>query len=166
MSRFDVRTPVGLPQGRPPEPEPAWISLLRSIPLAVLLGILGTVFGWGVRYATVTSASENTVERVARLEASVSERFQRLETSADTRLKEAWARMDQTDRDRDSRTKASNDRVDGVNAALRDKIEELNRKLDQRSEARGTQVNELAGQLSNLQLKVCVLSGLRVSQCK
>lgn len=142
------------------------MSLLRGIPLAVLLGILGAVFGWGVRYATFTSASEAMGERVARLEASVNERFQRLDASTDSRLKEAWARMDQMDRDRDSRSKATNDRVDSVNAALRDKIEELNQKHEKRSETRGAQVNELAQQLSNTQLKVCVLSGLRVSQCK
>lgn len=143
MTRFEVRSPPGLPNGRTPEPEPVWAALLRGIPLAVLLGILGAVFGWGVRYATFTSASEAITERVLRLE----------------------ARADQADKDRDSRAKTSNDRLDTAVAGLRDKIEELGRDLQSRSTARTEQFNKLGQDVNTLKLKVCVLSGNKVNQC-
>ena len=62
--RFQPQGPVADPARR----DPPWLELLRSVPLAVVLGLLGGVFGWGVRYATFQSDGKEQADRIGRLE--------------------------------------------------------------------------------------------------
>ena len=153
-----MRTDRFQPQGpmRDPAPRDWWRVVREAIPM---LGFAGGLVAYATGYITTNATGAADSRWAAKQQA-------RFEADTDARLKEAWARMDQIDRDRESRSVIANKALAELADALRGQINEVNRKLDQRSEDRGKQVNELAQQLSNVQLKVCVLSGLRVSQCK
>lgn len=157
--RFQPQGPVRDPAGStaPQQPPRDWWRLAReAVPV---LGLAGVLLGWATGYITTNATGAADSRWAAKQQA-------KFEADTDARLKEAWTRMDQIDRDRDGRTVIINKRVDDLAEGLRGQIDGLNRKLDQRSETRGNQVNELGQRLGNLELKVCVLSGLRVSQCK
>lgn len=119
------------------------------------VGLLNSVYGWVRSDATGAADSRYAAKHAVEFE-----------TSADNRLKEAWARMDQIDRDRESRTVIINKTVADLGDVLRSQIDGVNRKLDQRSETRTAEVNTITQRLGNIELKLCVLSGLKVSQCK
>ena len=154
-----MRTDRFQPQGpvRDPAPPRDWWRFAREA--ITVIGFVGGLLAYAAGYIT-TNADGAAASRYAAKEQAD------FRAATDSRLKEAWARMDQIDRDRESRSVIANKALAELADALRGQINEVNRKLDQRSETRGAQVNELAQQLSNVQLKVCVLSGLRVSQCK
>ena len=156
--RFQPNGPVRDPAGSaaPQQARSYWQTAREVVPLLLFAGtLLGYLTGWIRTDATGAADSRYAAKHQAEFEAST-----------DARLKEAWARMDQMDRDRDGRAVIINKRVDELADATRSQNDALNRKLDMRSETRGAQVNELGQRLGNLELKVCVLSGLRVSQCK
>ncbi len=132
-----------------------WRLFKEALPV---LALIGGAYGYWAGYirtdATGAVEGRYAAREQAQFVASVKEQFAAV-----------MARQDQTDRDRDSRTKIINDRLDAAVAGLRDQIEAMNRDLQQRSANRTEQLNSMSGQIGTLKLKVCVLSGLKVSQC-
>ncbi len=114
-----------------------------------------SVYGW-IR-ADATGAADSRY---------ASRHQQEFETSVDQRLNSAVARMDATDRDRDTRTLTMNSRVDGLAVTLHGRIDELTRRFQERSEQRTGELNNITQRLNGLEIKLCVLSGLKVSACK
>ena len=120
MTRFDVRTPPGLPQGVPP-PAFSWTPVsvtLAAVTLALsLLGMYGGAAMWvantntahdsalaAVRAAqadlaaTIQRLDAATTERLARLDSQTNARFDAYDKRGDSRLNQLNARFEKSER--------------------------------------------------------------------
>ncbi len=132
----------------------SWIMAFGSL-AGGILAVLATYTAWVTRGANDASSSRYASEHAAAFEASV-----------DKRLVDAVARMDATDRDRDARTAASQARVDGLAVTLHGRIDEVIKREDARNEVRNDVMNAMGLRVTGLEIKLCVLGGVRISGCK
>lgn len=134
----------------------SWQTAKDALPWLLFAGtVLGSLTGYIRTDATNAADSRNETERRRGFEVSV-----------DRRLNDAASRFEALDRDRETRQAAVNAKIDSMALVLNGRIDDLNRSIGQRSEKRTAEINELRQDVSDLKLRVCVLGGLRVSQCK
>lgn len=141
-------------------PRPRW-WLLRVLNwqtvagLGALISLLTVFAGWVGSNATKDATTVQAARHAAEFEVSV-----------DKRLVEILARMDATDRDREARGEANRTRIDELAKVLHGRIDDTNAALRQRGEARTAEVNALAQRVNGLEIKLCVVSGVKVSACR
>lgn len=123
--------------------------------LGIILGALGTYTNYVRHDANDLSDSRHAQQHATEFE-----------TSVDDRLKLLVARLDEINRDRDARTAVNNARVDGLAQVLHARIDDANRREDIRNEERKDGMNSLAGRVAALEIKLCVLAGVRIAGCK
>lgn len=123
--------------------------------LVVAATVVGYFMGW-IR-TDATSAADSRYAAKHQTE---------FETTTVQGLTKAEARMDQTDRERESRAIINNKNLTDQGEALRALIDAAVRRLEQRADAITVDLNELRRTQDNQSLRICVLSGLKVSQCK
>lgn len=142
----------------PPKPRPwllrvlSWQTVAGLVAVTSLLTVLsGWLFSYAARDAATMQAARHAVE---------------FEVSVDKRLVDIIARMDAVDRDREARSEANRNRVDGLADTLHHRIDETNATIRSRSEARTAELAEVRQRLNGLEIKLCVMSRVPISQCR
>ena len=158
-----------------------WLTVKEALVILPMLGLVGTLYGvWSgwirsgaaeqvdSRYAAKHQEAfeADTIKKFAEQAAGADRRFMEQSAAMERGLKEVAAQIAAINLDRDTRTLTINSRVDTMQGAVISRIEDLQRQIATRTEQRVAQVNDLNQQVSDLRLRVCVLGGLRVSQCK
>ncbi len=173
MVRSDRFQPQGQSRSDSPSPVRDGPQRTRMAAAALLLPWLiagaslgNSIYGWVRADAGAAADSRYAAKHQSEFEDEVRKRLDAVGADMDKKFAEAKTRMDAADYDRDTRTLDLHKRVDSMQGAVISRVEDLQRQLNTRVEERIAQVNSLSQQLNTVQLKVCVLSGNRVSQCK